>query len=90
MKENNNKIPKCQDLRYKLAVKDYESAKLYMKLGEYKSALITSMMQSISTTETVELVSNFEECLVKIKKNEVDFLVSLIDKDDRKDYMILI
>ena len=29
-----------QDLRYKLAVKDYESAKLYMKLGEYTSALI--------------------------------------------------
>tara|TARA_Y100000590_G_C15630646_1_gene981078 strand:- start:188 stop:1471 length:1284 start_codon:yes stop_codon:yes gene_type:complete len=28
---------------------------------EYKSALITSTMQSISTTETVELVSNVEE-----------------------------
>ena len=29
-----------EDLQYRLGLKDYESAKLYMKLGEYKSALI--------------------------------------------------
>ena len=29
-----------KDLQYRLGLKDYESAKLYMKLGEYKSALI--------------------------------------------------
>jgi len=29
-----------KNLRYRLAMKEYESARLYMKLGEYKSALI--------------------------------------------------
>ena len=29
-----------QDLRYRLVMKEYESARLYMKLGEYRSALI--------------------------------------------------
>ena len=43
---------------------------------EYKSALITSMMQSISTSETVELVANVEEWIDTNISEKIDLEIS--------------
>ncbi len=83
-----------QDLRYKLAMKEYESARLYMKLGEYKSALIylseaLSNYSDLKIADDIRIAIIFSYILndshgfaIDFYKREIDSFSDIKKKED--------